>query len=224
MKADIAVVGLAVMGRNLALNMADHGFQVAVYNRTTAKTTAFMNEEGQAAGIASAHTLDELVGMLAVPRKVMLMVQAGSGTDAVIEALIPLLAEGDIIIDGGNAHYEDTIRRTRQIEEHGFLFIGTGVSGGEEGARYGPSIMPGGSKKAWPAVREILQSISAIEIDPVGLNQSRNQVGCGPPAQARPRFPRTVRSERLKASHARAAPTRTPGPMVRPSLPRRRQR
>ncbi len=165
MEADIAVVGLAVMGRNLALNMADHGFQVAVYNRTTAKTTAFMNEEGQAAGIASAHTLDELVGMLAVPRKVMLMVQAGSGTDAVIEALIPLLAEGDIIIDGGNAHYEDTIRRTRQIEEHGFLFIGTGVSGGEEGARYGPSIMPGGSKKAWPAVREILQSISAKVAD-----------------------------------------------------------
>jgi 6-phosphogluconate dehydrogenase len=161
MKADIAVIGLAVMGRNLALNMADHGFQVAVYNRTTAKTEAFMDEEGRAAGIAAATTLEELVDMLARPRRAMLMVQAGPGTDAVIEALIPLLDEGDIIIDGGNAHYEDTIRRTRHIEDRGLLFVGTGVSGGEEGARYGPSIMPGGSAAAWPAVKDILQSIAA---------------------------------------------------------------
>jgi 6-phosphogluconate dehydrogenase len=149
------------MGRNLALNMADHGFQVAVYNRTTAKTDAFMEKEGAAAGIAAAATLEELVGLLASPRRVMLMVQAGPGTDAVIRALIPLLDDGDIIIDGGNAHYEDTIRRTREIEARGLLFIGTGVSGGEEGARYGPSIMPGGSAAAWPAVKDILQSIAA---------------------------------------------------------------
>jgi 6-phosphogluconate dehydrogenase len=149
------------MGRNLALNMADHGFEVAVYNRTTAKTDAFMAEEGTAAGISAAGTLEELVELLASPRRVMLMVQAGRGTDAVIEQLIPLLDAGDIIIDGGNAHYEDTIRRTREIEEQGLLFIGTGVSGGEEGARYGPSIMPGGSPAAWPAVKPILQAIAA---------------------------------------------------------------
>ncbi len=159
------MIGLAVMGRNLALNMADHGYQVAVYNRTTTKTDAFMEEEGRAAGIAAAATLEELVGMLASPRRVMIMVQAGSGTDAVIGQLVGLLDDGDIIIDGGNAHYEDTIRRTREIEEQGLLFIGTGVSGGEEGARFGPSIMPGGSVAAWPAVKDILQAISAKVAD-----------------------------------------------------------
>ena len=163
--AHIAVIGLAVMGRNLALNIADHGYRVAVYNRTTAKTDAFMEEEGRAAGIEAAATLEELVGMLASPRRVMIMVQAGSGTDAVIGQLVALLDEGDIIIDGGNAHYEDTIRRTREIEEQGLLFIGTGVSGGEEGARFGPSIMPGGSAAAWPAVKDILQAISAKVAD-----------------------------------------------------------
>ncbi|MBT8246472.1 MAG: decarboxylating NADP(+)-dependent phosphogluconate dehydrogenase [Acidimicrobiia bacterium] len=163
--SDIGLIGLAVMGRNLALNMADHGYRVAVYNRTTAKTEAFMEEEGRAAGIASASTLEELVDQLETPRRVMLMVQAGPGTDAVIGQLLELLDEGDIIIDGGNAHYEDTIRRTREIEERGFLFIGTGVSGGEEGARYGPSIMPGGSVAAWPAVKDVLQAISAKVAD-----------------------------------------------------------
>jgi 6-phosphogluconate dehydrogenase len=163
--ADIAVIGLAVMGRNLALNIADHGYRVAVYNRTTTKTDAFMEEEGRAAGIEAAATLEELVGMLASPRRVMIMVQAGSGTDAVIGQLVALLDDGDIIIDGGNAHYEDTIRRTREIEEQGLLFIGTGVSGGEEGARFGPSIMPGGSAAAWPAVKDILQAISAKVAD-----------------------------------------------------------
>jgi len=153
------------MGRNLALNIADHGYQVAVYNRTTAKTTDFMQAEGSAAGVMAATTLDELVEMLEVPRRVLLMVQAGPGTDAVIEALVPLLEDGDIIIDGGNAHYEDTIRRTSDLEGRGLLFIGTGVSGGEEGARYGPSIMPGGSPAAWPAVKEILQSIAAKVAD-----------------------------------------------------------
>ncbi|MGI9647392.1 MAG: decarboxylating NADP(+)-dependent phosphogluconate dehydrogenase [Acidimicrobiia bacterium] len=163
--SDIAVVGLAVMGRNLALNMADHGFDVAVYNRTTAKTDAFMAEEGEEAGLTAAATLEGLVELLASPRRVMLMVQAGPGTDAVIDQLVPLLDPGDIIIDGGNAHYDDTIRRTRQIEEKGLLFIGTGVSGGEEGARYGPSIMPGGSPAAWPAVKPILQAIAAKVAD-----------------------------------------------------------
>ncbi|MBT8202684.1 MAG: decarboxylating NADP(+)-dependent phosphogluconate dehydrogenase [Acidimicrobiia bacterium] len=165
MKADIAVIGLAVMGRNLALNMADHGHTVAVYNRTTSKTDAFMAEEGEAAGITAAATLEELVEGLATPRRIMLMVQAGGGTDAVIEQLVPLLDDGDIIIDGGNAHFEDTIRRTAALEDKGLLFIGTGVSGGEEGARYGPSIMPGGSPAAWPAVKDILQSIAAKVAD-----------------------------------------------------------
>ena len=164
-ESDIAVVGLAVMGRNLALNMADHGHTVSVYNRTTSRTDEFMEEEGAAAGIRSAATLEELVDQLALPRRVMLMVQAGPGTDAVIDQLVPLLDAGDIIIDGGNAHYEDTIRRTRQLEARDLLFIGTGVSGGEEGARYGPSIMPGGSESAWPAVKDILQSIAAKVAD-----------------------------------------------------------
>ena len=163
--ADIAVVGLAVMGRNLALNMADRGFTVAVYNRTAARTEEFMAEQGTAAGVIAATTLEDLVTVLARPRRVMLMVKAGAGTDAVIEQLVTLLEEGDIIIDGGNAHFEDTIRRTRQIEDRGLLFIGTGVSGGEEGARHGPSIMPGGSVAAWPAVKGILQGIAAKTAD-----------------------------------------------------------
>ena len=163
--ADIAVIGLAVMGRNLALNMADHAFQVAVYNRTTARKDEFMAEEGAEAGIIGADTLEELVPLLKPPRRALVMVQAGPGTDAVIDQLTKLLQPGDIIIDGGNAHYDDTARRTRKLEEQGLLFIGTGVSGGEEGARYGPSIMPGGSAAAWPAVKEILQSIAAKVAD-----------------------------------------------------------
>ena len=163
--ADIAVIGLAVMGRNLALNMADHAFQVAVYNRTTARKDEFMVEEGAEAGIIGADTLEELVPLLKPPRRVLVMVQAGPGTDAVINRLTKLLEPGDIIIDGGNAHYDDTARRTRNLEEQGLLFIGTGVSGGEEGARYGPSIMPGGSAAAWPAVKEILQAIAAKVAD-----------------------------------------------------------
>jgi 6-phosphogluconate dehydrogenase len=163
--ADIAVIGLAVMGRNLALNMADHGFQVAVYNRTTARKDEFMAEEGSAAGIIAADTLEELVPMLKTPRRALIMVQAGPPTDAVINQLSGLLDPGDIILDGGNAHYDDTARRTSQLEAEGFLFIGTGVSGGEEGARYGPSIMPGGSPAAWPEVKEILQSIAAKVAD-----------------------------------------------------------
>ncbi len=163
--ADIAVIGLAVMGRNLALNIADNGFQVAVYNRTTARTDEFMAEEGSEAGIIAANTLEELVPLLKPPRRLLVMVQAGPGTDAVIDQLTKLLEPGDIIIDGGNAHYADSARRTAQLEEQGLLFIGTGVSGGEEGARHGPSIMPGGSRAAWPAVKEILQAIAAKVAD-----------------------------------------------------------
>jgi 6-phosphogluconate dehydrogenase len=161
MPADIGLIGLAVMGQNLVLNMDDHGYTVAVYNRTTSRTDEFM--AGPAAGtkVVGSETLEELVDSLASPRRVMMMVKAGGAVDAVIGQLVPLLDRGDIIIDGGNSHFEDTIRRTRELEEQGFLFIGTGVSGGEEGARFGPSIMPGGSAAAWPAVKEIFQAISA---------------------------------------------------------------
>ncbi|MEE9431754.1 MAG: decarboxylating NADP(+)-dependent phosphogluconate dehydrogenase [Melioribacteraceae bacterium] len=160
-KADIGLVGLAVMGENLVLNMESHGYTVAVYNRTTSKVDNFVNGRGKGKNFIGTHSLEELVNSLSTPRKVMLMVKAGKPVDAVIEDLLPLLDEGDIIIDGGNSHFPDTIRRTKYLEEKGFLFIGTGVSGGEEGALLGPSIMPGGSVKAWEFVKPIFQSISA---------------------------------------------------------------
>jgi 6-phosphogluconate dehydrogenase len=161
-KADIGLIGLAVMGQNLVLNMNDHGYAVAVFNRTTSVTEEFMN--GPAKGrstILGARTIEELVGKLKKPRKIMLMVQAGKAVDAVIESLLPLLSKGDLLIDGGNSHFPDTDRRVKSLEERGLLYIGTGVSGGEEGARHGPSIMPGGSPAAWPLVKEIFQSIAA---------------------------------------------------------------
>ncbi len=159
--ADIGVVGLAVMGENLILNMASKGFTVACYNRTTSKVDDFIN--GRAAGktIVGAHSIEAFCAMLARPRKVMLMVKAGSAVDAFIEQVVPHLEQGDIIIDGGNSHFPDTIRRTAYVESKGLLYIGTGVSGGEEGALLGPSIMPGGSKAAWKSVRRIFQKISA---------------------------------------------------------------
>jgi 6-phosphogluconate dehydrogenase len=160
-KADIGLIGLAVMGQNLVLNMDDHGYTVAVYNRTTSKMTDFIHNEAAGTNVIGAETLEELVSLLERPRKVMLMVKAGKPVDLTIESLLPFLEPGDIIIDGGNSNFEDTIRRTRELEEKGFLFIGTGVSGGEEGARFGPSIMPGGSEEAWPYVRPILQDIAA---------------------------------------------------------------
>ena len=160
-KADIGLVGLAVMGENLVLNMESRGFSVAVYNRTVAKVDRFVNGRAKGKNIIGTHSVEELVNSLERPRKVMLMVKAGAPVDAFIEQLLPYLEEGDIIIDGGNSHYPDTIRRTKYLEEKGLLFIGTGVSGGEEGALKGPSIMPGGSEKAWPAVKDIFQSISA---------------------------------------------------------------
>src|SRR5512139_2095940 len=159
--ADIGLIGLAVMGQNLALNMNDRGFTVAVYNRTVSKVDDFLAKEAKGTKVVGAHSIEELVGALKQPRRVMLMVQSGKPVDEFIELLLPHLAPGDIIIDGGNSNYNDTIRRTAYLESKGLLYIGTGVSGGEEGARLGPSIMPGGSPKAWPLVKDIFQSICA---------------------------------------------------------------
>jgi 6-phosphogluconate dehydrogenase len=159
-KADIGLIGLAVMGENLALNMASKGFRVAVFNRTTERTESFLKRlEGQA--IEGAFNLSDFVDLLSRPRKVFLMVKAGQPVDDIINALIPLLDRGDIIIDGGNSHYPDTIRRTKQLEAAGLYFIGTGVSGGEEGALKGPSLMPGGSRAAWEQVKPIFTAICA---------------------------------------------------------------
>jgi 6-phosphogluconate dehydrogenase len=158
---DIGLIGLAVMGQNLVLNMNDHGFKVAVFNRTTSKVTDFMETAAKDTDIVGTYSLEELASVLKRPRRVMLMVKAGKPVDDFIEAILPFLEEGDIIIDGGNSNFIDSIRRTAYLESRGLLFIGTGVSGGEEGARYGPSIMPGGSKEAWPFVKDIFQSIAA---------------------------------------------------------------
>jgi len=160
-KADIGLIGLAVMGQNLVLNMDDHGFRVAVFNRTLATVDEFLESSAKDTKIVGAHTLEELVEALAKPRRVMLLVKAGQPVDNFIDRLIPLLEPGDIIIDGGNSNYNDTIRRTKKVEEAGLLYIGTGVSGGEEGARRGPSLMPGGSPAAWPHVKPIFQAIAA---------------------------------------------------------------
>jgi len=158
---DIGLIGLAVMGQNLALNMNDHGYRVAVFNRTVSKVDDFMANEAAGTQMGGAHSLAELAAMLKRPRRVMLMVKAGKSVDEMIEALLPHLEEGDIIIDGGNSHFPDTDRRTRYLEEKGILYIGTGVSGGEEGARHGPSIMPGGNPAAWPHLKEIFQAVAA---------------------------------------------------------------
>lgn len=167
MKANIGLIGLAVMGQNLVLNMNDHGFKVAVYNRTTSKVDEFLDGPAKNTNVIGAHTLEELVNSLESPRKVMLMVKAGTVVDQYIEDLLPLLSAGDIIIDGGNSLFTDTNRRTQYLQEKGLLYVGTGVSGGEEGARNGPSIMPGGNKAAWPAVKPIFQAISAhVNDDP----------------------------------------------------------
>ncbi|MAG13078.1 MAG: phosphogluconate dehydrogenase (NADP(+)-dependent, decarboxylating) [Spirochaetales bacterium] len=161
-KADVGLVGLAVMGQNLVLNMNDKGFGVAVFNRTVSKVDEFL--QGPAAGresIVGAHSIEELMDKLEKPRKIMLMVKAGDVVDTFIDLVAPHLDEGDLIIDGGNSHFPDTIRRTKSLEKKGILYIGTGVSGGEEGARHGPSIMPGGNPKAWPLVKDLFQAIAA---------------------------------------------------------------
>jgi 6-phosphogluconate dehydrogenase len=159
--ADIGLIGLAVMGQNLVLNMADHGFRVAVFNRTTRRVDDFLEGPARGMPIVGCHSLEELVLALERPRKVMLMVKAGRVVDDFIEALLPLLEPGDVIIDGGNSHYQDSTRRTRDLRAQGLRFVGTGISGGEEGARHGPSIMPGGDPEAWPMVQEIFQAIAA---------------------------------------------------------------
>ena len=163
--ADIAVIGLAVMGQNLILNMNDHGYTVAAYNRTVAKVDDFLAREASGTRVVGAHSIEELAGLLKKPRRVMLMVKAGKPVDEFIEQLLPHLEPGDIVIDGGNSLFEDTNRRTRYLEGKGLLYIGTGVSGGEEGARHGPSIMPGGSPAAWPHVKPIFQAIAAKVAD-----------------------------------------------------------
>lgn len=158
---DIGVLGLAVMGQNLVLNMNDHGYRVAVFNRTVSKVDEFIHNEAAGTLVVGTHSISELVQSLKRPRRVMLMVKAGGTVDEMIESLLPHLEKGDTIIDGGNSHFPDTNRRTKALTEKGILFIGTGVSGGEEGARFGPSIMPGGNPAAWPHVKEIFQAIAA---------------------------------------------------------------
>jgi len=160
-RADIGLIGLAVMGENLILNMESKGFTVACFNRTVSKVDDFINGRAKGKKISGCHSVEQFVESLAKPRKIMLMVKAGAAVDAFIEQLLPHLEEGDIIIDGGNSHFSDTIRRTALVESKGKLYIGTGVSGGEEGALLGPSIMPGGSPAAWPHVKPIFQKIAA---------------------------------------------------------------
>ena len=158
---DIGLIGLAVMGQNLVLNMNDHGYTVGVFNRTVSKVDDFLADEAKGTKVQGAHSIEELVGMLKRPRRIMLMVKAGEVVDQNIQQILPFLEKGDIVIDGGNSLFTDSNRRTKDLAEKGILYIGTGVSGGEEGARFGPSIMPGGNPEAWPAVKEIFQAIAA---------------------------------------------------------------
>jgi 6-phosphogluconate dehydrogenase len=158
---DIGLIGLAVMGQNLVLNMNDHGFKVAVFNRTTSKVDEFINHEAKGTQVVGAHSAEELCKLLKRPRRVMLMVKAGDVVDQTIDHVLPYLEKGDIIIDGGNSLFTDSNRRRKSLAEKGILFVGTGVSGGEEGARFGPSIMPGGDPAAWPHVKDIFQAIAA---------------------------------------------------------------
>ena len=160
-KSDIGLIGLAVMGENLVMNMESKGFTVSVYNRTAEKVTRFIEGRAKGKNVVGTYSLEELVASLETPRKIMMMIKAGSSVDDMIEKLLPLLSDGDIIIDGGNSHFPDTARRTAYVESKGKLYIGTGVSGGEEGALKGPSLMPGGSPAAWEAVKPIFQAICA---------------------------------------------------------------
>jgi 6-phosphogluconate dehydrogenase len=159
--ADIGLIGLAVMGENIALNMESKGFRVAVYNRTTARVDEFVAGRARGKNFIATRTPKELVASLKAPRKILMLIKAGPAVDAVIDELLPLLERGDILIDGGNSLYTDTIRRTKQVEQAGLLYVGSGVSGGEEGALTGPSLMPGGSAAAWPHIKPIFQAICA---------------------------------------------------------------
>jgi len=162
---DIGLIGLAVMGQNLVLNMNDHGFKVAVFNRTVSKVDEFINDQAKGTNVVGARSVEEMCGLLKTPRRVMMMVKAGSVVDQTIEQIVPHLEKGDIIIDGGNSLHTDSDRRTKDLAAQGILFLGTGVSGGEEGARHGPSIMPGGNADAWPHVKAIFQGIAAKAYD-----------------------------------------------------------
>src|SRR5471030_794172 len=165
-QSDIGLIGLAVMGQNLALNIADHSFKISVFNRTTEKTDKFVAENPRTpGGVVGTQTLEEFVKSLAKPRKMILLVQAGKATDAVIDGLVPLLEQGDIVIDGGNALWTDTIRREKALSAKGLRFVGSGVSGGEEGARFGPSLMPGGAFEAWLELKPIWEAVAA-KVDP----------------------------------------------------------
>ncbi|KHN95304.1 6-phosphogluconate dehydrogenase [Metarhizium album ARSEF 1941] len=159
--ADLGLIGLAVMGQNLIMNMADHGFTICAFNRTVSKVDRFLENEAKGKSIVGAHSVEEFVSKLKSPRRVMLLVQAGQAVDDWIEKLLSLLSKGDIIIDGGNSHFPDSNRRTKYLAGKGLRFVGSGVSGGEEGARYGPSLMPGGDEEAWPHIKDIFQSIAA---------------------------------------------------------------
>ena len=160
-KADIGMIGLAVMGENLVVNMLNHGFRVAVFNRNTDKVRAFMEGRGKGRDAIGAYSLQELVDSLEKPRRVMMLIRAGSAVDEMLDKLIPLLEQGDIVIDGGNSNFRDTMRRSERLEALGLRYVGCGVSGGEEGALHGPSLMPGGSAEAWPRIKPILQAIAA---------------------------------------------------------------
>ncbi len=158
---DIGLIGLAVMGQNLVLNMNDHGYKVCVFNRTTSKVDEFLADEAKGTQIEGSHSIEEMCSKLKSPKRVMIMVKAGDVVDKTIESIVPFLSKGDIIIDGGNSLFTDSNRRTKELAEKGLHYIGTGVSGGEEGARFGPSIMPGGDPEAWPHVKDIFQAIAA---------------------------------------------------------------
>src|SRR5690625_194514 len=160
--AHIGVIGMAVMGSNLARNIARRGHHVAVYNRTPGRTRTLIDNHGDEGTFVPAEELEAFVASLERPRRIILMVKAGAATDATIDSLVPLLEEGDIVVDGGNAHYEDTRRRERALREHGLHFVGAGISGGEEGALEGPSIMPGGSPESYEALGPILEDIAAV--------------------------------------------------------------
>src|ERR1700734_2692000 len=175
----IGLIGLAVMGQNLVLNMNDHGFKVAVFNRTVSKVDGFLADEARGTEVVGAHSIEEFAGLLKRPRRVMLMVKAGDTVDQMIDHVLPYLEPGDIVIDGGNSLFTDSNRRTKDLAAKGILFIGPGVSGGEEGARFGPSILPGGNKAAWPHVKEIFQAIAA-KVDESGNSTTSNGKGGTP--------------------------------------------
>jgi len=178
-KADIAMIGLAVMGQNLILNMNDHGYTVVAYNRSTDKVDHFLANEAKGTKVLGAHSIKEMVSKLKHPRRVMMLVKAGKPVDDFIEQLIPHLAPGDVIMDGGNSLFEDTNRRQTYVEGKGLLYVGAGVSGGEEGARHGPSIMPGGSPAAWPLIKEIFQAVSAKVEDGTPCCEWVGEMGAG---------------------------------------------